>query len=161
MPKRVDSKRIDLTHQRFGELTVIKLSDQRGNNNTLLWECGCSCGNTIYVSGGALRAGNYKSCGCKRVRRRDDGLKKHIEKDRIDGTRKSALTAKLHSGNKSGRKGVMWLKNRNKWKAYIGFKGKQIHLGHYDDKEDAIKARKEAEEKYFKTTLEDKENERN
>ncbi|KYC94351.1 hypothetical protein B4102_0211 [Heyndrickxia sporothermodurans] len=47
------------------------------------------------------------------------------------------------------------MKNRNKWKAYIGFKGKQINLGHFDDLQDAIAARKEAEDKYFKPILEE------
>lgn len=158
-PKRVDSKRIDLTGKVFGDLTVIKLSDKRGQNNTLLWECKCTCGNTVYLLGFSLTHGHYKSCGCKRVAKRDAGVKKHIEKDSIGGTRKSALKAKLHKGNKSGHKGVMWMESRQKWKAYIGFKGKQINLGYFDDKEDAIKARKVAEEKYHKPYLEDKQRE--
>ncbi|WP_419893408.1 hypothetical protein [Oceanobacillus kimchii] len=50
--------------------------------------------------------------------------------------------------NKSGVKGVC--KHRgNKWRANIGFKGKQINLGVYDDKEDSIKARKQAEKEYY------------
>ncbi|MGC4378234.1 AP2 domain-containing protein [Fictibacillus sp. Mic-4] len=155
MPKRVDSKRIDLTGQQFGELTVVKLSDQRGTNNTLLWECKCSCGKIVYLQGYSLLHGHYKSCGCKQPIKRDKGVKKHIEQDKVDGTRKTALKAKLHKKNKSGHKGVMWMESRKKWKAYIGFKGKQINLGHFDEKEDAIAARKEAEEKYFKPILEE------
>lgn len=147
-------KRIDLTGQQFGELTVTKLSDRRSKNNTVLWECKCTCGNTAYVVGPSLRAGHYKSCGCKRVAKRDAGVKEHIEQDAVAGTRKSALKAKLHSGNKSGYKGVMWNKHRSKWTATIGFKGKQIFLGNYDDLEDAAAARKAAEEKYHKPILE-------
>lgn len=86
--------------------------------------------------------------------KRDAGVKKHIELDRINGTRKSALKSKLHKGNTSGHKGVIWLESRKKWRAYIGYKGKQIHLGNFDSKEDAIKARKKAEEKYHKPYLE-------
>lgn len=155
MVKRVDSKRIDLTGRKFGELTVIKLSDKRGDNNTLLWECKCSCSNIVYLQGYSLIHGHYKSCGCKRDAKRDAGVKEFIEHDRIDGTRKSALHAKLHKGNKSGHKGVMWNKHRNKWQAYIGFQGKNINLGYFDNKEDAIRARELAEEKYFKPILED------
>lgn len=152
------SKRIDLTGQNFGELTVIKLSDRRDpkHNNTRLWECLCSCGKIAYVLGTSLRAGHYKSCGCKLVEKRDKGAKKHIETDAIDGTRKSALKAKLHVGNKSGHKGVRWNESRKKWTAHIGFKGKQISLGYFTDKEDAIAARKKAEEIYHKPYLEDK-----
>lgn len=156
MAKRVDSKRIDLTGQQFGDLTVIKLSDKRSekHNNTLLWECRCSCGNTVYLLGFSLIHGHYKSCGCKRDEKRDKEVKEHIKDDRVDGTRKTALKAKLHKANKSGHKGVIWDKQRNKWRAYIGFKGKSINLGYFEDKEDAIKARQMAEEKYFKPILE-------
>lgn len=155
MVKRVDSRRIDLTGQQFGDLTVIKLSDKRGSNNTLLWECKCSCGNITYIQGYSLINDHYKSCGCKRDSKRDQGVKEHIKADRVDGTRKTALTSKLHVKNKSGHKGVMWNKYRNKWQAYIGFKGKNINLGYYEDKEDAIKARQLAEEKYYKPILEE------
>jgi hypothetical protein len=159
MVKRVDSKRINLIGQQFGVLTVIKLSDKRGTNNTLLWECRCNCGNIIYVHGYSLIHGHYKSCGCKHDEKRDQGARQHELTDRVDGTRKTALKAKLHKANKSGHKGVIWMESRKKWKAYIGFKGKQISLGYYEDKEDAIKARQLAEEKYFKPILEGNENE--
>lgn len=160
MPKRFDSKRIDITGQQFGDLTVIGLSDKRGGpSNTLLWECRCSCGNTAYVLGASLRAGHYKSCGCKHGIKRDQGVRRHITVDQVDGTRKSALNSKLHKGNKSGHKGVTWMESRQKWRAYIGFKGKQITLGYFDNKDDAIKARHLAEEKYFKPILEGVEDE--
>lgn len=42
--------------------------------------------------------------------------------------------------------GVCWSKANKKWKAYIKIDGKQKHLGYFDNKEDAIKARKEAED---------------
>lgn len=44
--------------------------------------------------------------------------------------------------------GVCWSNANNKWKAYINIDGKQKHLGYFDDIEDAIKARKEAESIY-------------
>lgn len=39
--------------------------------------------------------------------------------------------------------------DRNKWRAYITVNKKQISLGLFNKKEDAIKARKEGELKYF------------
>ena len=54
---------------------------------------------------------------------------------------------KLASNNKSGVTGVY--KEGNKWRAFI-WHNKTIHLGTYSDINDAIKARKEAEDKYFK-----------
>jgi hypothetical protein len=146
---------IDLTGQRFGELVALSYNKGTKHNHST-WTCKCSCGNEIDVPGYALRAGTYKSCGCKRIAKRDKGVRRHIEQDRVDGTRKSALKSKLHKGNKSGVKGVMWFEQRNCWKAYITIAGKTKHLGHFKDKEDAIKARKEAEEIYHKPILEDK-----
>lgn len=148
-------KRIDLTGQKFGDLEVIKLSDKKDKYNTTLWECRCLCENIIYVTGGSLRAGIYKSCGCKQALKRDQGARAHEKEDRIDGTRKTALQAKLHKGNKSGHKGVRWNEQRKKWTAHIGFKGKQISLGYYTTKEEAISARQAGEEKYHKPYLED------
>ncbi|MFI2856849.1 HNH endonuclease [Paenibacillus sp. JSM ZJ436] len=151
-------KRIDLTGQQFDELEVICLSDQRNKYNTLLWECRCSCNKIIYVASSSLKAGHYKSCGCKKVEKRDQKVLEHVKRDSVDGTRLTALKAKLHKGNKSGHKGVTWVVARNKWQAYIGIKGKSINLGYFIHKEDAVNARKKAEELYHKPLL-DKSNE--
>ena len=51
--------------------------------------------------------------------------------------------------NTSGVKGVCWHSRDNRWFARIGIDGKQISLGYFIDINDAIKTRKEAEEKYF------------
>lgn len=50
--------------------------------------------------------------------------------------------------NKSGRTGVSWDKRRNNWVAYIDC-FRRIHLGNFYILEDAIKAREEAEIKYY------------
>jgi hypothetical protein len=50
--------------------------------------------------------------------------------------------------NSSGYTGVVWDKDRNKWASAINVHRKTIHLGRFANKEDAIKARKEAEIKY-------------
>lgn len=54
---------------------------------------------------------------------------------------------------KSGIKGVYQRKN-GKWIARIGFKGKIIHLGTFEDMEDAIEARRQGEETYYKPIIE-------
>lgn len=51
--------------------------------------------------------------------------------------------------NKSGVTGVFKLKTCNSWVAYIYVNHKRIHLGSFKTEEDAIKARKEAEIKYY------------
>lgn len=51
--------------------------------------------------------------------------------------------------NTSGRTGVYWFKRVQKWTAAIIFKGKQIHLGYFDDFNSAVEAREKAEIEYF------------
>lgn len=46
--------------------------------------------------------------------------------------------------------GISWKKDKKKWKAYLSVNSKQIHLGYFVNKDDAIRARLEAEAKYFK-----------
>ena len=50
-----------------------------------------------------------------------------------------------HSHNTSGYTGVCWENKHAKWRAYIKVANKAIHLGYYDDIEDAVKARKQGE----------------
>lgn len=56
-------KKIDLTGQKFGKLTVIKEADKK-IRNCVTWHCKCDCGNEVDIPSGALRNGNTKSCGC-------------------------------------------------------------------------------------------------
>jgi hypothetical protein len=52
----------------------------------------------------------------------------------------------IRKDNTSGHIGVV--RDRTKWRAYITVNKKTINLGNHSQKEDAIKARKEAEIKY-------------
>ena len=61
---------------------------------------------------------------------------------------------KMLKNNTSGIRGVSWDSHKQKWLAQIRFKGKNYHLGRYVKKEDAAKARKEAEENLFGNFLE-------
>lgn len=54
-----------------------------------------------------------------------------------------------HKNNTSGEKGVYWHKKHSKWQASLHIDGILKHLGLYNDKNEAAKARKQAEEKYF------------
>lgn len=58
-------KKIDLTGQRFGSLTVIREAKSPVNDTTK-WLCLCDCGAETIVRGSCLRNGHTKSCGCRR-----------------------------------------------------------------------------------------------
>lgn len=54
-------KVIDLTGQRFGRLTVLKLDHVERKS---YWLCKCECEKEIIVTSSSLRSGHTKSCGC-------------------------------------------------------------------------------------------------
>lgn len=82
----------------------------------------------------------------------------HINHIKVDNT-KSNLRIVTNSQNQmnrnkpkqntSGVKGVYWHKNKNKWQANLQINNELLYLGIFDSKEDAIKARRNAEIKYF------------
>lgn len=149
----------NLVGQEFGDLKVIALSDTVGKygGTDAVWTCRCVCGKEIECRTTELRNGIYRGCGCRRLEKLEAGLREHLESDQIDGTRKSALKAKLHVNNSSGVKGVQFMPQRGKWRAYIGFQGKQISLGYFDSFDDAVQARKAGEQKYHNPILDDEE----
>ena len=61
----------------------------------------------------------------------------------------NSMNRGLQSNNTYGTTGVYWNKRKNKWTAGITFQKKKYYLGDYDRLEDAVKARKEAEEEYY------------
>lgn len=55
---------------------------------------------------------------------------------------------KRQANNSSGVSGVCWYKPYQKWLARIGANGKKIHLGYFESKADAKRARDEAAIRY-------------
>jgi hypothetical protein len=55
----------------------------------------------------------------------------------------------LAKNNTSGVTGISWNSKVDKWRAYIGYNSKTVYVGEYNDFNEAVSARKEAEEKYF------------
>lgn len=75
----------------------------------------------------------------------------------IDGTSVTLLAKagnRLVSTNSSGYNGVYLNRKTQKWTAQIGFKGKNYYLGSYVKIEDAVNARKEAQERIYGEFLE-------
>lgn len=154
--KEIASK--DIKGQKFHRLTAIKPTKNRNSNQSVMWECLCDCGNTTLVPMSSLQNGNTKSCGCFHKETVKDNVEKAHSyiKDNLlqEGTYLSALKMKISANNTSGVKGVLFYKPSKKWLAYITFKGVYHHLGYFLKKEDAIKARKKAEEELFEPILE-------
>ena len=82
-----------------------------------------------------------------------NGLNNQRSNLRIVNKTQNMQNARRRLTNKSGCRGVSYdrtTSNKNKkWRAWIQVNGRFIGLGRYAEIEDAIKARKQAEKKYF------------
>jgi len=125
--------------------------------------CVCDCGNEKEIRASSLLSGATQSCGCIRNEKSSEngkkvsasnGLKEYNEKVLVDSTKLDQLNKKVGINNTSGYKGVCWVKQSKKWKAYITFQGQRVNLGNFENKQDAIKARLKAEDEYFVPILE-------
>ena len=81
----------------------------------------------------------------------------HINRNKLDNRRANLrnvspriniINSKLRNTNKPGYKGIWFCKDRNKWQVSITVNYIKIHLGTFKELNDAIKVRKNAENKY-------------
>ncbi len=78
-----------------------------------------------------------------------NGMDNRKDKLRICTRQQNNRNKRKTNKNTSGVVGVSWNKMRKKWQVSIMVNKKNIYLGLYNDINDAIKIRKEAEVKYF------------
>lgn len=125
----------DLTGKRFGRLTVYERTSDyvtpKGQHEPR-WLCICDCGTEKIAKSRDLKIGRVKSCGC---------LKRECQ----SWLSSEYSNRKIQKNNTSGVTGVVWHERDKQWQARITYNNKVIYLGGYKNKEDAIKARKEAE----------------
>ena len=133
----------DLSGQKFGLLTAVYPTERRDHRGSVYWHCVCECGNDIDVAAGALLDGNNRSCGClKDKNQKQIAQRRHL----VDGTCVEVLEKrKKRRDNESGFRGVFYLKNSNRYRVDIGFKGKRYYVGLFEDYDEAVQARLEAE----------------
>lgn len=136
-------KKLDLTGQRFRRLTVLGPAENVGGRTA--WRCLCDCGRETVVKTRSLRSGHTGSCGCMGPAGRSGAGPAGLTY--VDGTCVEMLAAKtVRRNNTSGVPGVDWWARKGLWRAAICFKGRRYYLGAYHRFEDAVKARKQAEE---------------
>lgn len=132
-------KRLDLSGQRYGKLTVLHPAENIGACTA--WLCRCDCGQETVVRTDNLRNGRTKSCGCQR-----GANPLSLGTALADGSRvEKVKTECVKKNNTSGVSGVEWLPLKKRWKSTICYKGRRYYLGTYRIFEDAVKARKRAE----------------
>lgn len=136
----------DLSGQRFGQLTALEPITERAQDRSIIWKCRCDCGGYTFVSSNKLKMGHNKSCGCLSQSNACEA------KTYVDGTCvENMRSEKLMKNNTSGYRGVS--RKRNGWQAYVTYAGRRIPLGSYTNLEDAVEARRKAEQK-IRTHLE-------
>lgn len=144
---------IDITGEKYGRLTVVKKVGVK--NGSVLWLCKCDCGNYTEVTSNALRAHGTQSCGCLKKESDKEAIQV-LHSELVEDTNLKMIrnidTVRVDSETK--HRGVHFAKWANMYRAYIQVNKKMIYLGYYKKIEDAIKARKIAEEKYFHPILE-------
>lgn len=150
----------DLTGKRFGRLTVLReidLEAPEDNGTRRGWICQCDCGKQIVSTQKRLELDGLKSCGCLLSDLARYKIEKQNTVGHYDGTTVSAIRPERppNKNNTSGVKGVYWNTREKIWIAKIGVKGKSITLGRFKSLDDAKKARKDAEEKYFIPIIEE------
>lgn len=144
-------QKLDLSGQRYGHLTVLGPAENVGGRTA--WLCRCDCGRETIVKTHHLRSGHTKSCGCQNG---DGGARAALGLTYIDGTCVEMLRARaVRRSNTSGVPGVDWMAKKQRWRAAICFKGKRRYLGSYEKFEDAVKARKRAEEEILQPFLQE------
>lgn len=142
-------RRQDITGRRFGRLTAIRPTVDHDTAGSIIWECSCECGSTVYYSVNRLTRGSTLSCGC--LYRDSRGTCSENRRDAVEGTLLSALISSKNprSNNSSGHTGVYFDKRTEKWQVYINFQKKRYHLGLFKTKDQAIRARESAEQRFF------------
>lgn len=97
-------KKIDLTDQTFGHLTVLQEAPKelRTSKNKVCWYCKCDCGNEVIVSTDKLRSGQQQSCGHQCIY-----YKQNFIKD-LTGQRFGKLIVLKDSGKRNNFKSVIW-----------------------------------------------------
>lgn len=124
----------DLTGRKFGRLFVTHL-DSLTKWGDRKWLCRCECGNEVTVSGGHLKSGHTKSCGCLALEVKTDKATRHGitrgGKPRTfviwNGMKARCLNPKATSYPKYGARGIsvcanwMSFENFHRWAMANGY----------------------------------------
>ena len=109
-------------------------------------------GDTIFLHRFILGLPNRYSPSEKIIAEHINGnrLDNRIENLRICEKKLNPINCKEYKTNTSGQKGVSYLKRLNKWQSNINYNNKSYYLGVFENFDDAVYARKQAEIKLYK-----------
>lgn len=138
----------------YGNIEILNLSDKKVSNprahRDLIASCLChKCGSITDIRLSRLRAGKVKEC--KYCSRKNLQLGYDLTSEALkDGTNAFFLkNRKVNKNSQTGYTGVSLYASTGKYRASITFQKKQYHLGLFENIDDAISARKEAEKQIY------------
>lgn len=157
--KKTPSNALDLAGKKFGKLTAIKRAGVTAYGRAL-WLCECECGNTTEANATSLKRGEIVSCGCLKQQRIKHARAALLTYKSIDGVQIPQLTQKVRKDSGTGYKGIQRrIRNgKEKYEVSISIKGIRKYIGTFNDLNDAIEARKQAEITYHEQYIKALEN---
>jgi hypothetical protein len=81
--------------------------------------------------------------------RNGNGLDNREKNLRSATDSQNAMNAKIERNNTTGRKGIRWIEERQKFRVRITVEGQIFSLGHFETLLEATQVRKQAEIRYF------------
>lgn len=144
-------RRVDLTGRQYDDLTVMGKAET--NKKGRYWSCKCVCGNETTVKQSDLKNRLVTSCGHEGQTETDERPVKKIIVKPVEKTavkKEPAKSSAKKAAGGTGHVGVskVELKSGTRYKANISVDGKKKYLGTFTTLEEAVAARKEAEELY-------------
>ena len=141
----------DLTGERVGRLTVLERSERyasRGKRNVRLWKCLCDCGNITYKATDTLT--NPQQSMCSDCAQRYAAACAREGAGYVEGTQLSRIQNPVQeASNATGIRGVYFETKTHKYRARLKFRGQMYNLGSYPTLEEAVQARRAAEEDIY------------
>lgn len=132
----------DYIGKKYNHLTLIKNLNKLDKYNSKLALFKCDCGNEKELVFTQVLNGDVKTCGCKQ------GYLTKSARNKQHNSLINFHTNKTMKNNKTGYTGISLVNGRYRVRIQINHKSK--HIGYFNNLEEAIRARKIAEEKYFK-----------
>lgn len=162
-PSNMNHKHKVIEHDNYNVIQIVNKDSilnvmiDKEDKNKIIKSKWCKCGDTNYnyIFNATINKylEDYIMCNDNRKVNRIiflNGNDLDMRKDNLKiVSYKEYLNKFNYKNNSSDIRGVSFDKSKNKWKAYISVDTRFISLGTYTDKNDAINARLDAENKYF------------
>ena len=96
----------DLSGKRFGQILVLRPTEKRNKEGSIIWKCKCSCGRIFEVNERYLVRGFRRDCGCGCGT--DPGHKREGHPIDLTNRKLGELTVLYQTDHRDSKGGVIW-----------------------------------------------------